>query len=80
MQGTAAFLAKDSHNEGVGGAAPLAPGSVVEVLVTDANDKRLVRVTTDRAAVAGAVTKEWKGLTIGVFFSEHAVDSFKSNV
>lgn len=49
----------------MGGAAPLVPGSIVEVVVTKAGDKRLVRVTTNREAVAGAVAKEWKGLTIG---------------
>lgn len=61
---------KESHNEGAGGAASLLPGAVVEVVVTKAKDKRLIRVTTSSEAVSGATTTEWKGLTIGEIFSE----------
>ena len=65
MQGTRAFLDKESHNEGAGGSAPLIPGALVEVVIVKATDKRLVRVTTRGDAVSGAITKEWKGLTLG---------------
>ena len=56
---------KEGHNEGAGGSAPLVPGAVVEVIVVKAKDKRLIRVTTNRETVSGALTTEWKGLTIG---------------
>ena len=43
----------------------LAAGALVSCLVTNARDKRMVTVTSRRDAIAGAVTKEWDGLTIG---------------
>ena len=64
LQGAKAFLDKDDHNEGAGGSASLVPGALVEVVVIKAKDKRLLRVTTNREAVCGATTTEWKGLTI----------------
>ena len=66
------FLSKAAHGEGSGGALALLPGSLVEAVVTQASDRRMIAVTTDSTAVSVNLTKEWDGLDIGEFHNQSA--------
>ena len=46
-------------------AEPLVPGALVEVAVTNAADKRMVRVSMDSQAVRGTTAQEGSWTTIG---------------
>ena len=59
------FLSKAAHGEGAAGGLALLPGSLVEVVVTQASDRRMIAVTTDSPAVSANLTREWDGLSIG---------------
>ena len=61
------FLSKAAHGEGSGGGLALLPGSLVEAVVTQALDRRMIAVTTDSTAVSASLTKEWDGLNIGEY-------------
>lgn len=60
LQGATGFLEKAGAGEG----ASLLLGSLLEVVVRDAADKRMIRAVVAAAEKQGS-TKEWPGLTIG---------------
>lgn len=59
------FLKRSTHEASFGDSAALKAGMLTEVAITSVTDGRLAHVTTEQAAVAGAVVKEWEGLDIG---------------
>lgn len=61
-----AFLERTNYAKAFGADAP-APraGTLLEVVVTAARDRRMVHVSVDPRAAAAAVAKEWDGLTLG---------------
>lgn len=65
LQGVSGFLKRSTHEAAYGDSAALKAGMVTEVAITSVTDRRLVHVTSEQAAVSGAVVKEWEGLDIG---------------
>lgn len=65
VQGVSGFLKRSTHEAAFGDSAALKVGMVTEVAITSVTDRRLLHVTSEQAAVSGAVVKEWEGLDIG---------------
>ena len=66
LQGVSGFLKRSTHEAAYGDSAALKVGMVTEVAITSVTDRRLAHVTSEHAAVSGALLKEWDGLDIGI--------------
>ncbi|KAK9832620.1 hypothetical protein WJX81_004603 [Elliptochloris bilobata] len=66
VPGARAFLERSNYAKAFGADVPAPrPGSLLEVVVTAARDRRMVHVSADPKAVTAAVAREWDGLTLG---------------